>query len=139
MTCRQSICQRTPVRVLIAVFLSVERVFTLDQSPGSSPLPCPARREEGLIHRDNEVVKEGFTPVFTSFTVPAFAAGQQAHDHAHQATSKPAVSPAFSTMDKNKDGFLSKAELAKHPMAGHFDMMDANKDGKLSPREFASM
>lgn len=74
-------------------------------------------------------------------SVPALAQ-DGAHDHgAHAAptAAKPAVSPAFAALDKDKSGFLSQAEMAKHPMAAHFGMMDANKDGKLSPREFSSM
>lgn len=70
--------------------------------------------------------------------LPAWAV-HSSHDQSAHEASKPAVSPAFAALDKNKDGYLSKAELAKHPMAGHFAMMDANKDGKLSPKEFSSM
>lgn len=72
-------------------------------------------------------------------SMSAWAADHASHDHSAHEAPKPAISPAFATLDKNKDGYLSKAELAKHPMAGHFAMMDANKDGKLSPREFSSM
>lgn len=61
------------------------------------------------------------------------------HDHSVREAPKSTVAPAFVALDKNKDGYLSKAEMAKHPMAAHFGMMDANKDGKLSPREFSSM
>jgi hypothetical protein len=46
---------------------------------------------------------------------------------------------AFAALDANKDGFLSKAELAKHPMAAHAGMVDSNKDGKLSKSEFAAL
>jgi EF hand len=42
----------------------------------------------------------------------------------------------FAMLDINKDGHLSKAELAKHALAPHFGMLDANKDGRLSPAEF---
>ena len=48
------------------------------------------------------------------------------------------TAPTFAQLDVNKDGKLSKAEMAKHPMAGHFSMMDKNKDGFLSASEFAS-
>ncbi|MBZ3441993.1 hypothetical protein IPR02_19940, partial [Xanthomonas perforans] len=41
-------------------------------------------------------------------------------------------------LDTNKDGSLSKEELAKHKLAPHFGMLDSNKDGKLSPQEFAA-
>lgn len=80
---------------------------------------------------------------FSGAALPALAGhgGQDdAHQHAaHAAAAKPSVPPAFAALDKDKDRFLSKAEMAKHPMAGHFAMMDANKDGKLSPKEFGSM
>lgn len=45
---------------------------------------------------------------------------------------------AFADWDANKDGRLSKTEMAKHPMSAHFAMMDADKDGYLSPKEYAS-
>lgn len=44
----------------------------------------------------------------------------------------------FASLDKNRDGKLSKAEIpAGHPLAAHFGMLDANKDGTLSKAEFA--
>ena len=46
---------------------------------------------------------------------------------------------AFAALDINKDGFLSKAELAKHPMAAHAGMVDADKDGKLNRSEFDAL
>jgi len=49
----------------------------------------------------------------------------------------PAPKKAFSEWDANKDGKLSREEMAKHPMAAHFGMMDANKDGYLSPKELS--
>lgn len=61
-------------------------------------------------------------------------AGQQQHDH----SGGPASKQAFVDLDANKDGRLSRDELAKHPMAAHFGMMDADKDGYLSPQEFST-
>jgi hypothetical protein len=46
---------------------------------------------------------------------------------------------AFAALDTNKDGALSKSELAKHSMAAHASMADANKDGLLSKSEFAAL
>ncbi|WP_313231838.1 EF-hand domain-containing protein [Stenotrophomonas acidaminiphila] len=58
------------------------------------------------------------------------------HDHGQHA---PAAADAdFTKLDTNKDGALSKEELAKHKLASHFDMLDGNKDGKLNPQEFAA-
>ena len=65
-------------------------------------------------------------------------------DHAkmdHSEMDPPAhgsAAPTFAQLDVNKDGKLSKTEMAKHPMAGHFSMMDKNKDSFLSATEFAS-
>jgi hypothetical protein len=44
----------------------------------------------------------------------------------------------FAALDANKDGKLSKAELAKHKLGPHFGMLDADKNGVLSPTEFAA-
>ena len=63
-------------------------------------------------------------------------ADHSAMDHAGQAPV--AVGGAFATLDGNKDGKLSKAEMAKHPMAAHFVMLDTNKHGYLSPKEAAA-
>lgn len=44
---------------------------------------------------------------------------------------------AFVKLDANKDGKLSRAEMAKDPKAAHFGMLDANRDGSLSAAEYA--
>ena len=44
---------------------------------------------------------------------------------------------AFTKLDTDKDGKLSKAEMAKHPKAAHFSMLDTDKNGSLSSAEFA--
>ena len=51
---------------------------------------------------------------------------------------KPAADADFTKLDVNKNGALSKEELAKHKLAAHFGMLDTNKDGKLSSQEFAA-
>lgn len=56
-------------------------------------------------------------------------------DHAAHA---PAAGSAFAKLDGNRDGRLSKAEMAKHPMAAHFPMLDADRNGYLSPTEAAA-
>ena len=66
-------------------------------------------------------------------------ASHQAADHAkHAATTPSAGSGAFAKLDANKDGKLSKVEMAKHPMAAHFPMLDTDKSGYLSPQEAAA-
>jgi len=75
----------------------------------------------------------------------AFASPQS---HAHGATGHaPATAPVasdevartFAALDANKDGRLSKEELAKHPMAAHASMVDADKNGNLSREEFTAL
>ena len=44
---------------------------------------------------------------------------------------------AFAKLDANKDGKLSKSEMAKDPKAAHFSMLDTDKNGSLSRAEFA--
>ena len=46
---------------------------------------------------------------------------------------------AFAQYDLNRDGVLTMAELASHPMAAHASMIDANGDGKLDKAEFAAL
>ena len=56
-----------------------------------------------------------------------------AMDHAGHAPST--GGSTFAKLDGNRDGNLSKGEMAKHPMAAHFAMLDADKNGYLSPKE----
>lgn len=70
----------------------------------------------------------------------AVAAGHDTHAHGTQAPRHGAsATDAFARMDINHDGFLSRAELAKHPMAAHAVMVDADKDGRLSRSEFKAL
>jgi predicted outer membrane protein len=43
----------------------------------------------------------------------------------------------FTKLDINKDGKVSKVEMAKDPKAAHFPMLDTDKNGSLSPAEYA--
>ena len=43
----------------------------------------------------------------------------------------------FESLDANKDGFLTKEELASKPkLVGIFAKADKNRDGKLDPAEY---
>ena len=65
-----------------------------------------------------------------------------------QTTNKPAASTAtapraddnlaeFAKLDKNKDGFIDKAEATMEPkLLGKWADADTNKDGKISKEEF---
>ena len=68
--------------------------------------------------------------------VAAPPAGDHARDGMHRMHKMGAA--FLDKIDANKDGKLSKAELAKHPMASHMSMVDANKDGSLDAAEFAA-
>jgi hypothetical protein len=71
---------------------------------------------------------------------PTTAATTDHSQHAgHSQPAAPSKQDAFATYDANKDGFLSKAELAKHPMAAHASMADTDKDGRLNRAEFAAL
>ena len=49
----------------------------------------------------------------------------------------PAI-PPFELVDRNKDGFINRAEAAGVPgLAADFEKLDANRDGRLDRLEFA--
>ena len=64
-------------------------------------------------------------------------------DHSMHVTFVLPVAPTkqdtFAAYDTDKDGFVSKAEAAKHPKVAMFGMSDANRDGRLDRAEFAMM
>lgn len=73
---------------------------------------------------------------------PAVAAAQEHAGHDQMTPTTQQQAPAkdsFDAYDLNKDGKLSKAELAKHPLAAHAAMVDANRDGALDRKEFAAL
>lgn len=55
-----------------------------------------------------------------------------------QGPTAPAVD-AFSALDANHDGVLSKSEMARHAKSAHMAMVDENRDGVLSRDEFAAL
>ncbi|MGN6224856.1 EF-hand domain-containing protein [Pseudoxanthomonas sp.] len=75
---------------------------------------------------------------------PAFVQDHGSHaGHGAQPAAKKAdanTDQAFDRLDRNRDGFVSKAELPeRHPLLPHFGMGDKNRDGKLDRKEFASV
>lgn len=79
---------------------------------------------------------------------PAFAQDHAGHgSHANHGAQAPAAkktgaantgNASFESLDKNRDGFVGKAELPeRHPLLAHFGMGDKNGDGKLDRKEFA--
>lgn len=70
------------------------------------------------------------------FAAGAQAAGSAAGPAASRYTAAQ-IAQAFSFIDGNKDGKLSREEAAGfRGVARHFDEADANKDGALSRKEF---
>ena len=94
--------------------------------------------------------------VAAAFALPfsASAAGDKADkaassgDKAASSSDKAAASGAtksdggaeamFKSLDKNKDGFMSKEEVKGTPHDKDFSSLDKNKDGKLSRQEHAA-
>ena len=60
------------------------------------------------------------------------------HGMGHAGHAPPTMGTSFQSLDGNKDGKLSKAEMGKHPMAAHFAMMDTDKNGYVSTAEAAA-
>lgn len=70
---------------------------------------------------------------------PAATMDHSKMDMSHAAMPHDMTDDAFTKLDANNDGKLSKAEMAKDSMVAHFGMLDANKDGSLTPAEYTSM
>jgi EF hand len=71
------------------------------------------------------------------------ASGSSASDKADKASSGATKSDGgaeamFKSLDKNKDGFMSKEEVKGTPHDKDFSSLDKNHDGKLSREEHAA-
>ena len=78
--------------------------------------------------------------VALSFALGSTVVSAQSHGHAPAApVTSDDTTKAFDALDTNKDGQLSKDELAKHPMGAHASMVDANQDDTLSREEFKAL
>jgi Ca2+-binding EF-hand superfamily protein len=69
----------------------------------------------------------------------AIAAPQSQSHAAHAPATAEDTTKAFDALDTNKDGQLSKEELAKDPMGAHAAMVDADRNGSLSREEFTAL
>jgi Ca2+-binding EF-hand superfamily protein len=52
---------------------------------------------------------------------------------------KSKTDPGFNALDKNNDGYLSRAEAATNPDLKDFKVVDKNGDGKLSRTEYLAV
>jgi hypothetical protein len=77
-----------------------------------------------------------------AFPLAALAGGDKASTGASSGSSASSAGSGaekmFQAMDKNKDGFVTKAEAAGTPHDKDFAKLDKNSDGKLSPQEHAA-
>lgn len=85
-------------------------------------------------------------PIIVSFSLLAFAGAAIAADEAkNKSETKAAAAGAtkektFASLDTNKDGSVSRAEIAAHAeLAAKFKDADKNSDGKLSRSEYDAM
>ena len=90
--------------------------------------------------------------VATAFALPVQAAGDKAKDasttpsksqsqSASQGASNTGNKGAdamFNSLDKNKDGFMTREEVKGTPHEKDFAKLDKNNDGKISPQEHAA-
>jgi len=86
--------------------------------------------------------------VASAFALPAQAAGDKAKDaNASQGqsasqgasnTGNKGADAMFNSLDKNKDGMLTREETKGTPHDKDFATLDKNNDGKLSPQEHAA-
>lgn len=68
----------------------------------------------------------------------ALALPVAAQPQAGQAKSDAGAAATFRSLDKNKDGFLTRDETKGTPYEKDFLMLDKNNDGKLSREEHAA-
>lgn len=86
--------------------------------------------------------------IAAALAIPAQAAGDKAKDaSATQSgsaaqgasnTGNKGADAMFNSLDKNKDGFMTREEVKGTPHDKDFAKLDKNNDGKISPEEHAA-
>lgn len=80
--------------------------------------------------------------IAAAFAIPAQAAGDKAKDASAAAgksnTGNKGADSMFNSLDKNKDGFMTREEVKGTPHDKDFAKLDKNSDGKISPQEHAA-
>ncbi len=101
---------------LLAAALATPIAFAQDTAPPPAP-PVNAPMHEGSVMHDSAMKNDGMA---APAPMPPIA-----------------KSVSWKDLDANKDGKLSRDEVAGQPMRSeHFDAADTNKDGFLSKAEF---
>jgi EF hand domain-containing protein len=75
--------------------------------------------------------------IAAAFAIP-LSAGAAGDKSASASSGNAGAEKMFQSLDKNKDGFLSKDEVKGTPHEKEFTTLDKNHDGKLSREEHAA-
>jgi len=78
------------------------------------------------------------TAVSAAFATGALADDKQASGGSSAAKSNKGAEQMFKSLDKNKDGFLSRDEVKGSPHDKDFTSLDKDSDGKLTRDEHAA-
>jgi len=116
-----SLSRKTLLSLCIASALSMTSLAFAQTDPAAAtPTPPPA----GAMTHDGAMQEGAMAPAPAATPTPAAMAS----------TDKP---KSFKDLDANKDGKLSKDEVAGNATwTADFDAADANKDGSISKTEF---